>query len=199
MPAGPIILTFAELAFLLPSESDSVRDRLRLQRWEPESPVLLSGAASLFARGLLQLVEDDVVVPVEEVATVIGATSSAEQWAEVSFARESEAGSLQVFGSGDVRVDVVALPFGAFSFVLQEDTANLADAIESAVSVFLSEPNGGAAFVRRAPDEGNIDIGLAVRRSPDGVIEMTSGAVDDAAIRAVTLQEALSEVRAFAS
>lgn len=198
MPDITLLLTFAELAFLLPDEASTVRDRLQLQRWEPDSPVALSGAASLFARGLLQRVEDDLIVPVEEVAIAIAAIAEAERWLEVGFARESETGGLQVYAAGGARVDVMAQPFGTYALAVQLQGGDLAETIESAVATFLADPAGGAAFVKRGGEHGD-EVGLAVRRTPDGRVEIAAGPVDAAPVRAVQLAEALAEVRAFAA
>lgn len=192
-----VVLTFAELACLLPEAASSARRRLHLLEWDAESPVPLAGVASLVVRGLVRFEESGSSVPVDEVSSVIATIANAVAWVQIGFARENAIGGIQICDAEDgMRVEATAQPFGAFAFTLTEASVPLANAAGVAVRAFLGTDESGAVFIKTGGAEADGD-GLAVRQTDTGTIEVAVGKPDDAPIRELALDDAIAAVESY--
>lgn len=188
-----IVLTFAELAFLLSKADEASRLRLQLQAWEVEGDVMTSGLASLFARGLVRQTDADGVVAIDDLVPLIDCLTDPERWVEIGFVSEDAAGGVQLFDAGGSRFAVAARPFGTFEMKQLELDASFAAAAAEIVDEFFSSRRGGA-FLRTLGD----DSGLGIRSGSIERFEIASGG-GGAPLRELDRTETLAAVAAYAS
>jgi hypothetical protein len=172
----PLVLTFAEIAFLLRAEPDraaGVRDRLKLAPDAGSDSVAAAGVASLLARGLCQR-DGSRVIPGERAVAVTAGLSLARTHTEVAAWATDRASLLHVFSGGPVPLAVVPAAFGQFGV----ETLDPASSLGATVLRFLDAcfPTGEAAIAVRSTTAGvtagsaaGVTVEIAVARDAGGV------------------------------
>jgi hypothetical protein len=182
----PLVLSFAEIAFLLRPYADQA-ERVRRQlsiKDEAASPMVLnSGAASLVARDLCTLSPSGDIVPSAPVIVIAGALATADTFAEAVIFTGGVPAPVHFFGSRGVRVALVPRPFGLFAASQVDAGRPLAEPVlagfeqhqtgqKVALAVKAESPAGvvTAALVREA--DGSWFMSDS-RRSPDQSLPAT--------------------------
>lgn len=115
--ADPVVLTFAEIEFLLyaqPVQAAAVRAALRLV--EPaDEQVVSAGLASLIARGLCDVTDDDVHAG-DRIQAITAALTRASARADIAVFSHGAPLSVHIAGGSGFRVSITPGPYGQFTF-----------------------------------------------------------------------------------
>ncbi|WP_432829115.1 hypothetical protein [Dactylosporangium sp. CA-092794] len=169
---GPVVLTFAELEFVLRSagergvDVDGVRRRLNFQPGVSTDIVVAAGVASLVARELCRL-EGSRVVPGEFVQCAIAALSTRHTTTEAAGWLDERPVVVHLFSGVTGRLAVYPGSYGLFSVEL----IDAAEPLSGPVLRFLDLCTAGGAaatvLVRTQAGDG-AEAGVAVARSAAG-------------------------------
>ncbi|WP_194911117.1 hypothetical protein [Catenulispora rubra] len=173
MPA-PLLLTFAELEFLLascPRPTEPIRERLRLTPNGPGKGVMAAGLASLVIRGLCVADPadpenpDGVTLQPELLAVTATLASSHTQTSAGGWYGE-QAATTHFFDTPRLRIAFRPGTFGHFAVDLGDGAEPLSKAVNAFVD-WCARDGGPAATVVQSTAGGDV-VSLAVALKPDG-------------------------------
>jgi hypothetical protein len=188
-----LVLTLAELTFLLPESTTATR-RLRIDRAGTGAEIKASGLSSLAARGLLADVNGEIFAR-DEVGSVIRSLATADSWVEFGVATSASAGGLQIFDGPTGRVRATAEVFGTFRFErLHQDVSLAAAACELTLTILADDAATVAVFLVVERDHAGTRT-LAARRVATEQLQLANDV--DEPIRQVSVDEVARAVRAM--
>jgi hypothetical protein len=167
--AEPLILTFAELEFVLrarPERAEAVRADLRLNPEASTDIVVAAGVASLLARGLCTLSGTDVA-PTAPLAAVMVALSTGGTHVEAVGWRGERMVLVHLYAGGSVGLVMQPAAYGQFSVELLRPDEPLA----APVTRFLDSCTAGegeAAVAVRLTTGDAAELSLAIARDGAG-------------------------------
>jgi hypothetical protein len=186
---GPLVLTFAELEFVIKTlpEPAAVRTSLGLDGEAMSETVFAAGLASLLARGLC-VVKDGDVVPESQVIGVAAAFVSSRLHVQAAGQTGSLPVAMHVFAAPSVRLAVFPAKFGQFVVELLDPVEPLSAPLTRFLDSCLSDNAETAVVIRSTAGDDVVAMAVAVDgsgtwyisdsvESPDrGVVSSRAGA-----------------------
>src|SRR2546421_11704155 len=161
--ADPLVLTFAEIEFVLrarPDQAEAVRRHLRINPEAASDIVAAAGVASLLARGLCTMSGTDVVPTAPIVGVTAGLSTIRTHTEAVGWIGERPV-VMHLFSGASIRLAVFPAAYGQFSVEL----LNPAEALVAPLTRFLdscSTGEGEAAVVVRSAVGTDQYVSMAV-------------------------------------
>jgi hypothetical protein len=175
--ADPLVLTFAEIAFLLQPYPEHATTFWRRVGFKPEihsEVTAAAGAASLLARGLCRLV-DGKLVPGEEIVAVSACLAHVERHAEAVSWTADRPIVMHVMSAPAVCLAIFPGAFGLMTVEQLEPTDRLIDPVVRLLDQCATEESAAVA-VRAAIEDREVRV--AVARTADGRWVISDSEVD---------------------
>jgi hypothetical protein len=191
--ADTLILTFAEMAFLLqphPGRAVTVLQRLGVKPEARTEAVAAAGAASLLARGLCRLV-DGALVPGDDILAVPACVASLHDHTEVVSWTAERPVLMHLLSSPAVRLAIFPAAYGLMTVEAIDAAEPLADPVVRLMERCATADSAAVAVRTSGRDR---DVSAAVARNADGSWVVSDSEDDPAAGRPVTRQAALARL-----
>jgi hypothetical protein len=161
---NPLILTFAEIEFLLRGNPPRIPVREQLRLREPDDMIAAAGLASLLARGLC-IREAEDVRPAKDLVPVIAAMSLADRGIRALGLVDDRETVVHLFLAAEAAVALSPAEFGQFTAELLDPAVPAAEQITRFVDACLPAGRESGVLVQ-AP--GADEVSLAVARDETG-------------------------------
>jgi hypothetical protein len=165
--ADSLILTFAEIEFLLQAATDpdpAIRARLRLSA-EPNPQTAAAGVSSLLARGLCRL-ESGKVVPGNQIVAVTAALAGPHQAIEAAGWISGQPVLMHLLTGELVRLAVLPAAYGQFTVELLDPAEPVIVPLERFLDACTASNAEEAVGLRTMTPRGEVAIAVAI--DPNG-------------------------------
>ena len=165
-----LILTFAEIEFVLrsrPDQAEAVRAQLRINPEASSDIVVAAGVASLLARGLCTMAGTEEVVPTDPIIAVTAALATSRTHTEAVGWVGEQTVLVHLYTGSSAGIAVYPVAFGQFSVEL----LNPAEPLVVPVTRFLDACGAGegeAAVAIRSTTGDEPEVSIAIARDGEG-------------------------------
>jgi hypothetical protein len=164
----PLVLTFAELEFLLsacPQRADAVRAHLRTAEPDQGLATARAGLASLLARGLCEnaaeaVITEESVTPGPEVKAVIAAFATARRHLGAAGWRGDRPEVMYLYDGDAMRLALFPVPLGRYAVEFLSPEEPLSAPLMRFVDAFADFSRGGRASALVIKSRAVVDVDL---------------------------------------
>ena len=183
----PLVLTFAELEFLLsacPQRADAVRAHLRTAEPDQSLATARAGLASLLARGLCEntaeaVITEESVTPGPEVKAVIAAFAAARRHLGAAGWRGDRPEVMYLYDGDAMRLALFPVPLGQYAVEFLSPEEPVSAPLMRFVDAFADFSRGGRASALVIKSRAVVDADLEAVEDADVVADADASRAGD--------------------